>query len=176
MSSVHIALIEGDEKETEFIQQRILSNLEGGRCDHFKSIAAFQESSAQVEDYQLIISDLLEEFTPEMTEQELVDELAKSFSGLLDKPYEDKDQDIVFLTKVPVSYIKEAISEEIDRFPVAEHTLGGILNKSGISHFSLGYISIIEKPYLKEDDGSLTIGDETKLSQIISRLNSKISS
>jgi hypothetical protein len=175
MSPTRIALIEGDENETEYIQTKLIANLGAVECDQFESIDAFVEGGPQIDEYELIISDLLEEYTEDTSEEAVVEELADSFSGLLPSPYEDRDVNVVFLTKVPLSYIKRAIVKEIDRFPTEEYALGGRLKSFGYTRYDRGDISIIEKPYEKDIDGSLVNKDQAKKSSIVTDLKTKLS-
>lgn len=174
MPATRIALIEGNKKETEFIQSHIFSEFEGVDYDLFQSISEFRNESAQSNNYDIIISDLLEGYAGEPRE-ETIEKLASSSRRLLDSPYENKNCEVIFLTKVPISYIGDAIQKEIDRFPVAEHKLS--LTGAGVYNFDEGYISIIEKPYETADDDSVIFDKEddgNNLTRIISEIRSMV--
>ena len=172
MSTAPIALIEGDETETDFIENRILNRIESAPWEHFESIDEFRRCDRPAESFDFVISDLLEEYTDDMSRDEVLTQLANSFEGLLNT--DTRPRTVVFLTKVPLDYIKDAMERKIDLFSESQRNLGSSLEKSGVRRYNGEDIVILEKPYWKNEEGELKDIDEDNLDTIRSSWQNKL--
>lgn len=166
MPETDLVIIEGNHHETELIREEVVSPFKFDNVYEYETTEEFRQDKGDLNDIDLIVSDLLEHYEDGMSKEKVYSQLKNAFDRLLTSK-NDEQFGIIFLTKVPSNYIKKAMKRSSDKFPHSEDGIEESFKIGNTIMYNAGKIGIATKPFnVDSETGEIEWFDEGTIKEI----------